>query len=220
MPLRIEFIDTEQNIRTLLPLLQELVTDGADRSSGHGDPEGGCRNGSMKLRCSLVRVFAGSAMVVRRPVGAGLRRPCRSWKRSRLPCVINPRIASAELAAQASGYVVSAGSIGLLSDALRQCHRCRHRARFGSIGRRRDHVEHLQPSSFRGGCQSTIDRFRAHRQSGAERQAAHCIPKSERDEYARSGAGRGAGGILSSARHGVGSQSCAGDAGSPPRDAS
>jgi len=28
MPLRIEFIDTEQNIRTLLPLLQELVTDG------------------------------------------------------------------------------------------------------------------------------------------------------------------------------------------------
>ena len=28
MPLRIEFIDTEQNITTLLPLLQELVTDG------------------------------------------------------------------------------------------------------------------------------------------------------------------------------------------------
>jgi uncharacterized protein len=28
MPLRIEFIDTEQNMRTLLPLLQELVTDG------------------------------------------------------------------------------------------------------------------------------------------------------------------------------------------------
>jgi uncharacterized protein len=28
MPLRIEFIDTEQNIKTLLPLLQELVTDG------------------------------------------------------------------------------------------------------------------------------------------------------------------------------------------------
>jgi PII-like signaling protein len=28
MPLRIEFIDTEQNIRTLLPLLRELVTDG------------------------------------------------------------------------------------------------------------------------------------------------------------------------------------------------
>ena len=28
MPLRIEFIDTEQNIATLLPLLQELVTDG------------------------------------------------------------------------------------------------------------------------------------------------------------------------------------------------
>jgi uncharacterized protein len=28
MPLRIEFIDTEQNIRNLLPLLQELVTDG------------------------------------------------------------------------------------------------------------------------------------------------------------------------------------------------
>jgi PII-like signaling protein len=28
MPLRIEFIDTEENIRTLLPLLQELVTDG------------------------------------------------------------------------------------------------------------------------------------------------------------------------------------------------
>jgi uncharacterized protein len=28
MPLRIEFIDEEQNIRTLLPLLQELVTDG------------------------------------------------------------------------------------------------------------------------------------------------------------------------------------------------
>jgi hypothetical protein len=28
MPLRIEFIDTEQNIRTLLPLLQEMVTDG------------------------------------------------------------------------------------------------------------------------------------------------------------------------------------------------
>lgn len=28
MPLRIEFIDTEQNIRTLLPLLEELVTDG------------------------------------------------------------------------------------------------------------------------------------------------------------------------------------------------
>jgi PII-like signaling protein len=28
MPLRIEFIDTEQNIRTLLPLLQELVSDG------------------------------------------------------------------------------------------------------------------------------------------------------------------------------------------------
>jgi uncharacterized protein len=28
MPLRIEFIDTEQNIRALLPLLQELVTDG------------------------------------------------------------------------------------------------------------------------------------------------------------------------------------------------
>ena len=28
MPLRIEFIDTEQNIATLLPLLEELVTDG------------------------------------------------------------------------------------------------------------------------------------------------------------------------------------------------
>lgn len=28
MPLRIEFIDTEQNIQALLPLLQELVTDG------------------------------------------------------------------------------------------------------------------------------------------------------------------------------------------------
>ena len=28
MPLRIEFIDTEQNVRTLLPLLRELVTDG------------------------------------------------------------------------------------------------------------------------------------------------------------------------------------------------
>jgi PII-like signaling protein len=28
MPLRIEFIDTEQNIAILLPLLQELVTDG------------------------------------------------------------------------------------------------------------------------------------------------------------------------------------------------
>jgi hypothetical protein len=28
MPLRIEFIDTEQNIARLLPLLQELVTDG------------------------------------------------------------------------------------------------------------------------------------------------------------------------------------------------
>jgi PII-like signaling protein len=28
MPLRIEFIDTEQNITALLPLLRELVTDG------------------------------------------------------------------------------------------------------------------------------------------------------------------------------------------------
>ena len=28
MPLRIEFIDTEQNIAILLPLLRELVTDG------------------------------------------------------------------------------------------------------------------------------------------------------------------------------------------------
>ncbi len=28
MPLRIEFIDTEQNVKHLLPLLQELVTDG------------------------------------------------------------------------------------------------------------------------------------------------------------------------------------------------
>jgi PII-like signaling protein len=28
MPLRIEFIDTEQNIELLLPLLQEIVTDG------------------------------------------------------------------------------------------------------------------------------------------------------------------------------------------------
>ena len=28
MPLRIEFIDTEQNISALLPLLRELVTDG------------------------------------------------------------------------------------------------------------------------------------------------------------------------------------------------
>ena len=28
MPLRIEFIDTEQNFQTLLPLLRELVTDG------------------------------------------------------------------------------------------------------------------------------------------------------------------------------------------------
>lgn len=28
MPLRIEFIDSAQNIETLLPLLQELVTDG------------------------------------------------------------------------------------------------------------------------------------------------------------------------------------------------
>lgn len=28
MPLRIEFIDTEHNIATLLPLLQDLVTDG------------------------------------------------------------------------------------------------------------------------------------------------------------------------------------------------
>jgi uncharacterized protein len=28
MPLRIEFIDTEQNIRALLPVLQELLTDG------------------------------------------------------------------------------------------------------------------------------------------------------------------------------------------------
>jgi PII-like signaling protein len=28
MPMRIEFIDTEQNINALLPLLRELVTDG------------------------------------------------------------------------------------------------------------------------------------------------------------------------------------------------
>jgi uncharacterized protein len=28
MPLRIEFIDTEQNVQALLPLLRELVTDG------------------------------------------------------------------------------------------------------------------------------------------------------------------------------------------------
>jgi PII-like signaling protein len=28
MPLRIEFIDTEQNVQILLPLLRELVTDG------------------------------------------------------------------------------------------------------------------------------------------------------------------------------------------------
>jgi uncharacterized protein len=28
MPLRIEFIDTEQNVATFLPLLQDLVTDG------------------------------------------------------------------------------------------------------------------------------------------------------------------------------------------------
>jgi PII-like signaling protein len=28
MPLRIEFIDTERNVAILLPLLQELVTDG------------------------------------------------------------------------------------------------------------------------------------------------------------------------------------------------
>ena len=28
MPLRIEFIDTEENVRALLPVLQELVTDG------------------------------------------------------------------------------------------------------------------------------------------------------------------------------------------------
>jgi uncharacterized protein len=28
MPLRIEFIDTEQNVNALLPLLRELVTDG------------------------------------------------------------------------------------------------------------------------------------------------------------------------------------------------
>lgn len=28
MPLRIEFIDTEQHVRSLLPLLKELVTDG------------------------------------------------------------------------------------------------------------------------------------------------------------------------------------------------
>ena len=28
MPLRIEFIDTEQNIATLLPLLEEILTDG------------------------------------------------------------------------------------------------------------------------------------------------------------------------------------------------
>jgi PII-like signaling protein len=28
MPLRIEFIDTEQNVKALLPMLQELVTDG------------------------------------------------------------------------------------------------------------------------------------------------------------------------------------------------
>ena len=28
MPLRIEFIDTEQNAKVLLPLLQELLTDG------------------------------------------------------------------------------------------------------------------------------------------------------------------------------------------------
>lgn len=28
MPLRIEFIDTEESIRTFLPLLQELLTDG------------------------------------------------------------------------------------------------------------------------------------------------------------------------------------------------
>jgi uncharacterized protein len=28
MPLRIEFIDTEENARVLLPLLEELVTDG------------------------------------------------------------------------------------------------------------------------------------------------------------------------------------------------
>ena len=32
MPLRIEFIDTKQNIRTLLPRLQELVTDGLNEA--------------------------------------------------------------------------------------------------------------------------------------------------------------------------------------------
>jgi PII-like signaling protein len=33
MPLRIEFIDSDRNIQALLPLLQELVTDGLIEAS-------------------------------------------------------------------------------------------------------------------------------------------------------------------------------------------
>ncbi len=53
---------------------------------------------------------------------------------------------------------------------------------------------------------SIAHRLRTHRQPGAEREAAQCLPKPERDQHPRPGIDRGSADILSGARFRVCSQ--------------
>ena len=74
----------------------------------------------------------------------------------------HPRIASAALTAEASRVGRQGGSLGLLSNTVRQLHRRRRGAWFDTLGGLRYHLEHLQPRGVGRGCESTPDRLRPH----------------------------------------------------------
>ena len=125
------------------------------------------------------------------PYGRRLRRPCPSPQAQQIALRNHPRIASAELAAQAS----DSPSRRLARLTIRRFPEMSQASAPSTVrffGGRGDHLQHLQPAGDGGGREPTADGFRAHRQPGAERQTAQRLAESERQQYPRSGAGRGA----------------------------
>ena len=128
--------------RTLLPLLRDLVTDGLIEAQDTVILQAAVGTGNEELMA-----VAGGAHCIRRHLVSRLWRknpPIVSLEQAQQIALRNhPRIASAELAAQASGFAVKEARSAYYPTSIRQCHGRRDRARFRAVGGRGDHLQHL-----------------------------------------------------------------------------
>ena len=95
MPLRIEFIDTEQNVEKLLPALQELVTDGLIETQDTVILKVAVGTASMKVRRPLNPEYSPEVAFCAPACGRRLRRRCLSREAQQIALRNHPRIASA-----------------------------------------------------------------------------------------------------------------------------